>query len=934
MLKKVVDLTNNESKGLNTNPNIFTLEDGQSPNMMNVIPDHDGSLVKRMGTNTQNNIIIANSAGAGFSPDSANILQSGLISYWNLNEATGTRYDSIGGNDLSEKNGVLQSGGIKNQAALFVASSSQYLLHLNNSSLETGNINFSLAGWFYLNSTSLTLQRTIVSKKDGVSGSNISTLLHLDTDLTDSSLTPLTFSSTGSGAAISTVQKKFGVGSLFCDDTADIRATINNNIKFGTGDFCVEMSLWPTALGSGEYAIYSYSPGDYVDFGIYLSSNGITIYTNDAQAIFTVTPLALSTWSTIALTRSGTTLRLFVNGVIAVSGTNSADIQGTGDLIIGSAYHGYVDEVRITKGSAVYTDNYNIATQEFTNPTNPSEFEHWLYVDTDNKLVFDVSSSGTAVNGSIRANSIGALGTGNWYQYVAWHDTAGVLGISVNLSANSSAYTSGVRAGSAPFVLGSISNGASSFFDGRLDETGFWKKVLSEEEKSNLYFGGSGNTYQTAFGTEPWASFDFGASDIRWLTASAGTGIYASSNLGLTWVTIATSRTANYQYFERSKNVLVAGSDSYDPPVYWAGSAGTFAVSLGVNSAPSVKYWINFQGFLIGLNTATRKRSFHWEDENTQITGDWGDSFDLPSSSDDEIQGAFVLRRRLYVSTRNILFAVDYVGGNPDWSFRKVKDFGFVSRTMKVITIEGLGEVAIGMDWDNKLRVFDGADDKILSDSLDFDNGVCEFAMDKISNTGSGRVVSFAELDRSENTYRLCLSIGANSTQTTHFLNLSGINKAFWPENNRLFNTMCSAQSANVNYLMAFDRLGYCHMIDSGNLDSNTTPVDDVYDSKPLYDKSPAQAQKNHSLYLYFKNNPTGRIYVKENINFADKFNERSSFVISGTGGKLIHTEGVDVPTETNSYQFRISSSANTTVPWRMYRYDFFTDGLGIGITE
>ena len=65
---------------------------------------------------------------------------------------------------------------------------------------------------------------------------------------------------------------------------------------------------------------------------------------------------------------------------------------------------------------------------------------------------------------------------------------------------------------------------------------------------------------------------------------AAGSGLYTSSNLGLTFVNIATDRTAGYQYLDRSKNVLIATSDAYDNNLYWAGSAGTFAASLNSNS--------------------------------------------------------------------------------------------------------------------------------------------------------------------------------------------------------------------------------------------------------------------------------------------------------------------------------------------------------------
>ena len=414
---------------------------------------------------------------------------------------------------------------------------------------------------------------------------------------------------------------------------------------------------------------------------------------------------------------------------------------------------------------------------------------------------------------------------------------------------------------------------------------------------------------------------------------SAGTGIYASSNLGVTWVTVATDRTANYQYFERSKNILVSGSDSYDTALLWAGSAGTFATILNT-SAPNVKYWINHQGFLIGLNRSGRKRAFYWEDENTQVTGDWGDSFDIPSSSDDEITNGFILRRRLYVSTRYFLYGLDFVGGNPDWSYRKIKDFGFVPRTVRVVAIEGIGEVALGLDWGNKLRIFDGADDKIISSIIEFDNNYCDFALDKVSNAGSGKVVSFSELELNEGYYRICLAIGGNSSNTTHFLNFNPRNMSFWPDNNRPFNTMCSAESNKTSYMMAFDRSGRCHMLDSGNLDAGITPIQEIYDSAYLFDKSPSAASKNHKLDLYFLNTTAGKIYVKESINFEKSFTDRDDFVLSGTDNKRIISKNIDVPTESNSYQYRITSSGGTNDPWVLLRHDFFTESLGVSSTE
>jgi len=628
---------------------------------------------------------------------------------------------------------------------------------------------------------------------------------------------------------------------------------------------------------------------------------------------------------------------VFVDGTEKGSVADSTNItEGTSDVLIGRrgdgtrSWNGWIDELRIVSGEATQTQSFTPPTAAYSNPANSSEYEYWLYVNTDNVVTFDVSSSGTTNNGRVRATSFGALTTSTWYNVVAYHDTGNFLGLSVNLSITSAAYASGLRSGSAPFVLGSVSNGATAFFDGRIDETGFWKKVLTTSDRVMLYNSGSANSFNAAFDNKPWASFDFGASNIRWLMVAAGTGVYASSNLGVTWVNVASDRTATYQYFDRSKNVLIATSDNYDTPLAWPGSSGTFMTIVNSN-APLCKYSINFQGFLILLNSNTRKRGFFYQDENTQLTGTWASSFDIPSSQDDEITAAFLYRKNLYVSTRYFLYRVSYVGGNPDFSFEKVKDWGYIQRTVKQIYVEGVGQVVQGLCWDGKMRLFDGSDDQISSNNIEQDNGLTEFSLEQLSYAGSGPLISFAETDYNENVYKLCLAIGVDSTQTTHIINYDGRSKAFYPYSRQHFNTMVMAESANKRFLMAFDRSGYCHMMDSGNLDGNTTPVDDYYDSAMIFEKSPAQSQKGHQTHLFFSNRTSGALHYLDKTDFDNDFKLREKFIIAGSDRKFHIHQIIDVAESYNIYQWRLTSSSGTQDPWMLQRYDHFFKGQGIG---
>ena len=619
--------------------------------------------------------------------------------------------------------------------------------------------------------------------------------------------------------------------------------------------------------------------------------------------------------------------------------TNSGVTLNIGNIASGAfPLNGYMDEIRISKGIARWTSgSFPVPTSQYA----VQFYEYWLYVNTNNKATFRVSSTGSNQTATVESTSFGALNTSTWYNLVAWHSNNSHIGISVNLNTTTAPYVGGVSTGLASFVLGAMSNGAAGqtnyFFDGRIDETAFWKKYLSTQEKLDLYGGGSGNTFTPGASGFGWGIFDFGATNIRWLTVAVGTGLVASSNLGTTFVTINSgfTRTQVYQYFERSKNVLIATSDAFDSPVYWAGSAGTFAQTLAPNSAPGVKYSINYNGFLLLLNAANAPRTAYYANENTQLTDPWTNNFTLPSSADDEITAAFILYRYLYISTRYKLFRVAFAGGNPDWLFLKVKDWGFVPRTAKLVTIKG-NQVVVGLDWQRRLRIFDGFDDMFVSDNVENDNGYCDFSMSKISYAGSGLLVSNAEFNVKEQEYRLNVAIGLNSSQTTHAVCLNGRTLAMYPYQNQQYQAICMAESNNQQHLMAVDRSGFVYILDSGNMDV-AVPINEVYDSPILFQQSPTQVQKSQQLNLYFQVDSCGTINYRDRADMSTIWNaykpladRNGNTQITGNETYLQALRTVDLPGTYNTYQFSIGSTGSAN-PWKLTHWEFLQASHGIG---
>ena len=90
---------------------------------------------------------------------------------------------------------------------------------------------------------------------------------------------------------------------------------------------------------------------------------------------------SLNTWYAMAVDRSGSTLRMYVDGsVVATSATYGWNIPNkTGALTIGIIpsvgawdLNGWIDELRITKGVARYAGAYTPATAEFPNTPRPA----------------------------------------------------------------------------------------------------------------------------------------------------------------------------------------------------------------------------------------------------------------------------------------------------------------------------------------------------------------------------------------------------------------------------------------------------------------------------------------------------------------------------------------------------------------------------------
>lgn len=115
------------------------------------------------------------------------------------------------------------------------------------------------------------------------------------------------------------------------------------------------------------------------------------------------------------------------------------------------------------------------------------------YLNSSNRWDFLVDDGTTT--GTVSVSTV--LLAPAWYFLVAWHDSvANTINLQVNNGTVASvAWTTGLRDGTDTFCVGAAST-PNTWWDGVIDEVGFWKKILTAEERTWLYNSGRGKTYE------------------------------------------------------------------------------------------------------------------------------------------------------------------------------------------------------------------------------------------------------------------------------------------------------------------------------------------------------------------------------------------------------------------------------------------------------
>jgi len=174
-------------------------------------------------------------------------------------------------------------------------------------------------------------------------------------------------------------------GSGYFDGSGDYLSVASQTaLGMGSGDFTYEAWVYvneavPTNAIRG---LFDSRISSATGCGIYTSvdsgnTSKLAYATNSAIAAASTNTIRSFAWTHVAVTRSGTTVRGFINGALEFTYTDSRTFASSASTYIGADtglnyFNGYVSGARILKGTAQYTAAFTPPTAPLTAITNTS----------------------------------------------------------------------------------------------------------------------------------------------------------------------------------------------------------------------------------------------------------------------------------------------------------------------------------------------------------------------------------------------------------------------------------------------------------------------------------------------------------------------------------------------------------------------------------
>jgi hypothetical protein len=208
-----------------------------------------------------------------------------------------------------------------------------------------------------------------------------------NSNVTDSSTNNHTVTTTGDAVSGTFSPYRHGGYSMYFNGIFDqLNIASHESLGFGTGDFTIEFwTQWGGTFSSasGGAMVDLRSAVDASATVIYLSTavtgGKITFYDGPANTEISTGIAITKEWTHIALARESGVWRIFINGTLRASRTSSTNLGSSQPIRIGqgingwtTAYDGHISDLRIVKGTAIYTSNFTPPNERLESVPNTS----------------------------------------------------------------------------------------------------------------------------------------------------------------------------------------------------------------------------------------------------------------------------------------------------------------------------------------------------------------------------------------------------------------------------------------------------------------------------------------------------------------------------------------------------------------------------------
>jgi hypothetical protein len=218
-------------------------------------------------------------------------------------------------------------------------------------------------------------------------------------------------------------------GSTFFNGSTDYLTITNNaNLQLGSGNWTLEGWIYPNSSAQQTIAYINGNIGSYAAIRLDINGGGTRplqlLSSNDGSnwAInYNAGSLQLNAWNHFALVRSGSTFLMFINGTqVGTTQSMTGTLYGGTTHTIGchisssatTFFSGYLSNVKLTKGTALYSTTFTPSTTSLTAGVGTE-----LLLLSKNAGIYDATQQNNIqISGDARVRTdVAKYGTGSMY---------------------------------------------------------------------------------------------------------------------------------------------------------------------------------------------------------------------------------------------------------------------------------------------------------------------------------------------------------------------------------------------------------------------------------------------------------------------------------------------------------------------------------------